>query len=112
MAGRRVAAARRSWFTWMNHVARADESWRGGDLPSRARSARPGAAFLGGTGPSGRLRRDVLRVGRVPVVLVRVVRVPARVGAEVELEPLPVAGGHGALEVGAAVVDRLLADAA
>src|SRR5512137_1327121 len=57
-------------------------------------------------------RRPVLGVARVPVVLVRVVGVPAGVGAEVELEALPVAGGDAALQVGAAEGDGFLADAA
>ena len=54
----------------------------------------------------------MLGVAGIPVVLIRVVGVPAGIGAEVELEPLPVAGGDAALEVGAAEGDGLLADAA
>src|SRR5256885_1590123 len=59
-----------------------------------------------------RLGRDVLRIAGIAMVLVRVMRVPALRGAEVELESLAVAGRDDAFQVLRAVVDRLLADAA
>src|SRR5436305_5882038 len=62
--------------------------------------------------PSWRFGRDVLGVGRVAVVLVGVVRVPALRRAEVELEALAVAGRDHALQIRGAELDGLLAHAA
>src|SRR5512139_2738076 len=85
-------------------MRRATSAWN-----CRSRSSEVTPSTSAGRRPR---RRPVLGVARVPVVLVGVVGVPAGVGAEVELETLPVAGGDAALQVGAAEGDGLLADAA